>query len=325
MEKLYYCEFCQGRTESFITLKNVEFNHNHKTLSILSEVRTCKVCGNQVYDRELDQITTEKAINEYNTLYGIPGSEIIKFRNNLNISQSTLSKIIGIAKKTLVSYEKNQAIPSDHYLQILKVVMEKPEIIQLFAKNSDKIFTKKEAEKIFFCDIPDSFKVCEDEYHGYNDYSEEKIEQVILYFAEHSTVMTKINKGLFYLDFSAYKEFARSITGSSYQKFAYGPFIASLYQKIEKLVFQKKIHVKSISTENLKYNEYTSLIKPNLSLFNESEIILLQKVRDYVTSLSASAVSEDSHEEKAWLMTEDGAYISYNYALSLNKDFFENK
>ena len=37
-------------------------------------------------------------------------------RNKYNLSQELFSKIIGCAKKTLISYEKGTAIPNDNYM-----------------------------------------------------------------------------------------------------------------------------------------------------------------------------------------------------------------
>ena len=45
--------------------------------------------------------------------------KVINLRNKFNLSQALFAKIIGCAKKTLVSYEKGTAIPNDNYKIIL--------------------------------------------------------------------------------------------------------------------------------------------------------------------------------------------------------------
>ena len=81
-----------------------------------SKRRVCNNCGNLIYDKELDNNSLYKAYRIYNEKYGIPKDKIINLRKKYNLTQTEFSKIIGCAKKTLISYEQGKSIPNDIYM-----------------------------------------------------------------------------------------------------------------------------------------------------------------------------------------------------------------
>lgn len=66
------------------------------------------------------------------------------------MSQELFAKIIGCAKKTLISYEKGKSIPNDSYLIILRNLKSKPDtiktIIDANKEFNSSIFEKEELE-----------------------------------------------------------------------------------------------------------------------------------------------------------------------------------
>src|SRR6266480_4938497 len=71
---------------------------------------------------------------------------------------------------------------------------------------------------------------------AHKNYSEEKLQQVILYFLEHTNNVhlgrTKLMKLLYFVDFDHYEAHGQSITGATYRKLPHGPYP----DKIEKLI-----------------------------------------------------------------------------------------
>ena len=65
-----------------------------------------------------------------------------------NLSQDLFSKIIGCAKKTLVSYEKGTSTPNDNYSIILNTLIYKPRLILDFIEGNRESYTKKQYETI---------------------------------------------------------------------------------------------------------------------------------------------------------------------------------
>ena len=141
------CDNC-GSTDTYIK------NHEHiyqikgKEIKFNSDRRFCSKCNNLVYDEKLDNIASEKGIEIYNKLYGVPKEEIIALRKKYNLSQELFSKVIGCAKKTLISYEKGVSIPNDSYLILIKSLIANPEIIANLVEANKIQFTDKEYNKI---------------------------------------------------------------------------------------------------------------------------------------------------------------------------------
>ena len=141
------CDVCNCN-ETYI--KDYEHNYNikGKKINFVMPRRFCKNCNNLVYDSELDNNASLKAIEIYNKLYGLDKEKIVELRHSLKLSQDLFAKIIGCAKKTLISYEKGTAIPNDNYLIIIKCLIAKPDTIITLVNANKEQFTNREYNKI---------------------------------------------------------------------------------------------------------------------------------------------------------------------------------
>lgn len=74
--------------------------------------------------------------------------EVINLRKNYQLSLDDFSKIIGCAKKTLISYEQGVSIPNDNYLITFKILIENPQVILYFINSNKERFTDKELNRI---------------------------------------------------------------------------------------------------------------------------------------------------------------------------------
>ena len=81
--------------------------------------------------------------------YGISKEDIRRLRYNYSLSLDDFSKIIGCAKKTLISYEQGISVPNDSYLVTLKTLYDNPELITYFINSNKERFTDKELNRIF--------------------------------------------------------------------------------------------------------------------------------------------------------------------------------
>ena len=108
------------------TKQHEHFYHiKGKEIQFVSTRRFCRNCNNLVYDEKLDNEAGRNAIDIYKKKFGISKEKIIELRNKYNLSQELFSKIIGCAKKTLISYEKGTAIPNDNYIIIINSLIAK--------------------------------------------------------------------------------------------------------------------------------------------------------------------------------------------------------
>ncbi len=92
------CDNCNS-DKTYIKDYKHNFNKRGKNIEFVSPRKFCLRCNSLVYDAKLDNEASQKAIDIYNKLYGISKENIVKLRNEYNLSQELFSKIIGCAKK----------------------------------------------------------------------------------------------------------------------------------------------------------------------------------------------------------------------------------
>ena len=309
-------------------------DHNHtyhikgKKINFVSKRRFCENCNNLVYDKELDNLAGQKAIEIYNKNYGIPKEKIIALRNKYNLSQELFSKIIGCAKKTLISYEKGTSLPNDNYIIIINSLIAKPEtIITLIEANkqqfSDKEYTKIQSKIANFIgnnskQLFGSADFIPTEYNGYTQLNKEKVFNMILYFADKSVLKTKLLKEMFYADFLNYKNTGASITGLEYAKLNLGP-VPNDYEQIINDCTEKKLIRYNIEFKNeYEYHKLERLAKINTKIFSKQELQTINKVKKFFNNYNSKEIVNFSHKEKGFIETEFYKKISYDYAFDID-------
>lgn len=310
------CDIC-GCTESIVK------NHKHiytikgRNIEFVTKRRFCKSCNNLIYDYELDNIASQYAISMYNELYGVSKEEIINIRKKLGLSQDLFSKVIGCAKKTLISYEKGKSIPNDSYLILLKSIISSPESIKIIINANKDQFSEKEYDRLISrINLSSDIKL--DEYNGYQVFSKEKIQNMILFFADKTVLKTKLLKEMFYSDFLYYKETCQSITGLNYIKFPHGP-VPEQYDSILAECYNKKLIDYVVEYKNqYECHNISSKKKFDKTIFSKDELEILNSVKDKFKNYNSRDIEEYSHKEKAYIESKDGEKISYDYAYDIN-------
>jgi DNA-binding transcriptional regulator YiaG len=313
------CDIC-GNSASYIK----DYNHNYiikgQKINFISKRRFCSSCHNLMYDSELDNDASLKAIAIFNENYGISKEKIVSLRQKYDLSQELFSKIIGCAKKTLISYEKGTSIPNDCYLIILKSLAAKPETIINLIESNKLDFTPKQYLKI--SNKLDTYFAKEDfnlnEYNGYAKLNKEKIYNIILYLADNLIMKTKLLKELFYIDFLYYKKSCISITGLEYAKLPYGP-VPEDFDLLLESCYENNI----LSCEykfNGEYESYTlkPLKKFNDKLFTPEELKVIKEVKSYFKDFNVKEIVDYSHNEQAFKNTKLCNKISFEYAFDIN-------
>lgn len=135
----------------------------------------------------------------------------------------------------------------------------------------------------------------------------------------------KLAKLLYFVDFDLYEKSQRSITGDVYFAFPMGPVPSSL-GKITMEMTKKKI----LSIENIEEREgynpteiYKCLTKPDLSVFDEEEKKILDRIIVKYGHLNGKQLEELSHAEAPYIGTELRKEIPYELAFYRGTDFSE--
>lgn len=320
------CDICESQ-ETYI--KNYEHNYciKGKNVSFSAKRRFCKSCNNLVYDSNLDNIASEIAINKYNEKYGVTKDEIVALRKKFNLTIELFAKIIGCAKKTLISYEKGKSIPNDSYLIILKSLISKPDTIKTIIGANKEQFTEKEYNKInekISSILPNNTKqlisnseCVSNEYNGYSKLSKEKIYNIILYFSNQAVLKTKLLKEMFYTDFLYYKNNCKLITGLEYAKLPFGPVPDQFESILNECSKEKNIEYKIDYNNQYESHNISAIKEFDSSIFNDDELEVLKKVKEKFKNYSSKEIVDFSHKEKAFTSVEFFEKISYDYAFNI--------
>lgn len=146
--------------------------------------------------------------------------------------------------------------------------------------------------------------------------TDEKLRELIVYIANKSKKdphfgAVKLNKLLYYADFSAYRILGHSITGAEYQHLNEGPAPRRGLPARRALEEAEAIKMKYEPTI---IGEDRHRIVPQrkaYAIFSKEQKALVDNVIKEFWNLTGSELSEKSHREFGWRLTRQGEIIHY--------------
>lgn len=152
------------------------------------------------------------------------------------------------------------------------------------------------------------------------EFNQKKFQELVLHIARLSQGdkrfgATKLNKLLFYMDFGSYRLFGTPITGATYQHLPAGPAPRQLLEVRNYLVDCGDAVIEDRPYFNGNQKRIVANREPDLSSFTEQELAVVEDVIDEFWTFDARTISDYSHQEWSWRVTEDYEDISYHYAL----------
>jgi uncharacterized phage-associated protein len=152
-----------------------------------------------------------------------------------------------------------------------------------------------------------------------------KMKELILYISHKSESdetfgSTKLNKLLFFSDFSCYWETGKAITGQEYQKLEHGPAPRFMVSIVDEMKSKGELVIANRSYHNNTQKKPIALRLADLSLFTGREISIVDKVLDLLKDYNGSKISNLSHEFPCWQMTVIGETIPYESALLVKRE-----
>jgi hypothetical protein len=151
-----------------------------------------------------------------------------------------------------------------------------------------------------------------------------KFAELIIYVSQlHATDeafgVTKLNKILFFADFTAYMMFGQSITGQQYFRLPEGPAPTQLLPVRASLVKAKRLALNEVPYYTRKQLKPIALDRADLSVFTPDEIAIVSQVALNLWGKDASECSGLSHKFVGWLYAKDREIIPYEVALIANQ------
>lgn len=172
--------------------------------------------------------------------------------------------------------------------------------------------------------VPETVQVSADELHpmfsGNRALSADRLAAMMGYFAGKGIELykTKLNKLLFYADLTGFYLSGRGLSGAQYVNLPYGPVPDRFEDMIDHAANLGAIEAVGIPDKD----PSVRVIKRGtemLDVLDDADRRLLDWIVENYGSLSTSAITDLSHEEKAYKDTRPGERIAYAYAQFLKK------
>ena len=133
----------------------------------------------------------------------------------------------------------------------------------------------------------------------------------------------KLAKLLYFADFDLYEKIQKSITGDVYRALPMGPVPSALEKITVEMAKKRMISIERVE-EREGYNAtevYTCITKPDLSVFDEEEKKMLDRIVVKYDHLTGKQLEELSHAEAPYIGTELRKEIPYELAFYRGTDF----
>jgi len=145
---------------------------------------------------------------------------------------------------------------------------------------------------------------------------DQKFRELLLFIAERSGNdphygAIKLNKLLFYCDFSAYVKFGKPITGQDYFALAQGPAPKYGTRIREEMVRDKEIAIQKIGRQI----RTVPLREAKVKIFTPEEVALITDVLQEYRASSGSELTEKTHKFTGWYLAKERETIPYAVAL----------
>jgi transcriptional regulator with XRE-family HTH domain len=232
------------------------------------------------------------------------GERIRKLRNEVGFSQEEFSKRLGINRVSISQIEKGERKISAE--EIIK-------ISRIFNTSPDNLLIKKEIE-ITLERRPKQKRKGEIRI-SVPQKNIEKFKEVLLYIlnrvgAKPSIGETVLYKLLYFIDFNFYEKYEEQLTGATYIKNHYGPTPIEFKKIVESMEGKSLIKITG-KYFNYPQTKYLPLREPNLNKLEDRERKTIDEVLNKLSDMNATEISDYSHKDVPWLITEDGGIIDY--------------
>lgn len=309
-----------------------EMEFRKETFRVMFPYYKCLDSGEQFTTTESDGVWYRQLTNQYCRKYGIPyQDEIVAVREKYALSAAAMSKILGFGPNQWRRYEQEE-IPSVSNGRMIRSIMNPKVMMDMvecakecleekeyerFVSRIKAIIDRSESHHILQYDTQRVFATARGEENGYGQLSLTRLKNVLLYVIAHCEDVwtTKMNKLLFYIDFLSYRERGVAMTGLCYRAIDFGP----VPERWERVYSQfDEIRQEARAVGDFEGSVMIALSKPDVSLFSDEELQVLDCVCKTLGACSSRQVSELSHQEKGWIdCHEHHQLIPYSDAFSL--------
>ncbi|MDL1975892.1 MAG: DUF4065 domain-containing protein [Deltaproteobacteria bacterium] len=321
------CSSCEKDTDLEIIRGTEDIEVRGESIKVEVEYYKCLSCGDEFEDPRSPSDSLDKAYREYRKRHGMLQPEKIRhLRKKYGFTQNEMAKLLGWGATTLSRYE-NGALQDEAHEKTIRLAMDPRNLLKLIEDTPDALPEEKRNHltKQLWAEEQEAYsfdRICEerfgrysiDEYSGYRAFDLAKLFNAILFFCTEGVLKTVLNKLLFYADFKHFKEYTVSITGARYARISFGPAPDKWRYFFAHLIEGGALRADEVLYTDVIGEKLTSVNNPDLSIFSESELIILASIKKHFKEWGARRISDFSHDEKGYKETPNGQPISYRHS-----------
>ncbi|MFH1946783.1 MAG: type II toxin-antitoxin system antitoxin SocA domain-containing protein [Candidatus Magasanikbacteria bacterium] len=212
-------------------------------------------------------------------------------RKQFNMSQEDLARRLGMSRPTLMKVEKGERVLS---------LAERDKVRDIF----DLVKDTESVDTNIRISIPQK--------------NLDKFKQVLLYILERvgnkpNVGMTVLYKLLYFIDFDYYEKYEEQLMGLTYIKNHHGPTPKEFIKVVEQM---KQVgELEEIKSKYFTYEQkkFLPVMENDLSLISGRELEHIDWELGRLANLSAKQISDLSHIDTPWAVTDDGGQIDYEF------------
>lgn len=144
----------------------------------------------------------------------------------------------------------------------------------------------------------------------------QKFREVFLYIlnkvgAKPNIGQTVLYKLLYFIDFDFYEKYEEQLIGATYKKNTYGPTPIEFLAIVDEMIADKEVEKVESKFFNKEQKKYLPLRNACLDSFSAKEVKLIDEVLNRLADKNATQISEYSHGDIPWKVTQDMEIIDY--------------
>jgi transcriptional regulator with XRE-family HTH domain len=144
----------------------------------------------------------------------------------------------------------------------------------------------------------------------------QKFREVLLYIlnkvgAKSNIGETVIYKLLYFIDFDFYEKYEEQLIGATYKKNTFGPTPIEFVAIVNDMIANKEIEKVKSEYFQREQKKYLPLRNACIDSFSAKELKLIDEVLNRLSDKNATQISEYSHGDIPWKVTEDMEVIDY--------------
>ncbi len=217
-------------------------------------------------------------------------------RKSLGVSQQEVADVLGLSRPTILKIEKKK-----------------------------RELTEDETEKLeeFFDSLTDDNPNMRINIPQKNI---EKFKQVFIYMLEKvgarpNIGLTVLYKLLYFIDFDYYEKYETQLMGLTYFKNKHGPTPREFKIVVDDLLQNKCIEEIKSTYFKREQKKYLPHISSDLSVLNGQELEMIDSVLERYADKNAKQISDMSHRDTPWKVTDNGEDIEYELAFYRADEF----